>query len=371
MKKLYYILVVAVLVLFKNAAHAETVYIESKSGSVGSGWLFGSMKDGKCWIVTPAHVVKSKETDALEPFRYYDDTDVTGQSATPFRLASDKKPTSRADNDADDLVFARVRSGRADGSCTSRLGLRDHAYQYMLQKQKGFYIEYRFKTSSGTFGVTQFHRGVDAYGGAALDFKADQLSTSLLHQGLSGSTVLAEFDGKVQPVALVIKLDEKSYTIKALRFDVIKEKFDKGPLPDDLSLRRNAEDGYVDFDLVPASYLPMTDDSGPESLQENNGCWRAAAKGGERTVELVLAVRKPGTDASAIDIMQSAACGGKPVKFWIDQRATTESEWQYATSGITVESGNVSNRVNGAGMREYRIKFQADKPVHIAKIRMR
>ena len=372
MKKAYYILVIAALVLCMNTAYAETVYIESKSGSVGSGWLFGSIKDGKCWIVAPAHVVMSKETGALEPFKFYDGTDVTGQSATPFRLASGPKTNSRADKDADDLAFARVRSGKADGACTSRLGLPGHAYQYLLQKQNGFFIGYRFKTSSGTFGVNQIHRGVDAYGGAALDFTAaDQSSVALLRQGLSGSTVLAEYDGKVQPVALVIKLDQKNDTIRALRFDVIKEKFDKGPLPDDLSLRRNADDGYVDFDLVRASYLPISGDFGPESLQESNGCWRAAAKGGERTVELVLAVRKRETDASAIDIMQSAACGGGPVKFWIDQRATTESEWQYATSGITVKSGNVSNRVNGAGMREYRIKFQADKPVHIAKIRMR
>lgn len=372
MKKLYYMLIVAVLVLFNNAAYAETVYIESKNGSVGSGWLFGSIKDGRCWIVTPAHVITSKETGALEPFRFYDGSDVTGQSATPFRLASVQKPTSRADKDADDLAFARVRSGRADGACISRLGLPNHAYQYMLQKKNGFFIGYRFKTSSGTFSVNQTHRGVDAYGGAALDFTAaDQSSVSLLRQGLSGSTVLAEYDGKVQPVAMVIKLDQKSDTIKALRFDVIKEKFDKAPLPDDLSLRRNADDGYVDFDLVRASYLPIAGDSGPESLQESNGCWRARAKGGERTVELVLAVRKRGTDASAIDIMQSAACGGESVKFWIDQHSTAESEWQYATSGITMKSGNVSSRVNGAGMREYRIKFQADKPVHIAKIRMR
>ena len=372
MNRLLYVLTIIILMLICQISYAETVYIESKSGSLGSGWLFGSIKDGKCWIVTPAHVVTSKETGALEPFKYYDGSDVTGQSATPFRLAADQKPTTRADKEANDLAFARVRSGRPDGSCTSRLGLPSHAYQYMLQKQKGFYVGYRFKTSSGTFGVNQTHRGVDAYGGAALDFTAtDQLSTSLLRQGLSGSAVLAEFDGKVQPVALVTSLDQKNGIIKALRFDLIKEKFAKGPLPGDLPLRSNAQDGYIDFDIVRASYLPIEGDTGPESLQENNSCWRAAARGGERTVELVLAVRKREINASAIEIMQSDACGGTAVKFWIDQHTTGESEWQHVASGITENSGNVSIRVNGAGMREYRIKFQAAKPVHIAKLRMR
>ena len=372
MRNLLYVLVVVALVLIEPSSHAETVYIESKSGSVGSGWLFGSIKDGKCWIVTPAHVVTSKETGTLEPFFFFDGTGATGQSATPFRLASEQKGNSRADKQADDLAFARVRSGRADGSCASRLGLPGHAYQYMLQKQTGFYVGYRFKTSSGTFSVTQIHRGVDAYGGAALDFSAaDQSSASLLRQGLSGSTVLAEYDGKVQPVALVTELHQERGIIKALRFDFIKERFDNGPLPDDLSARRNAEDGYVDFDVVRASYLPITGDSGPTSLQENNGCWSGAARGGERTVELLLVVRKRGINVTAIEIDQSAACGGTPAKFWIDQRATAESEWQYAASGITVSSGKVSSRVNGAQMREYRIKFQADKPVRIAKIRMR
>lgn len=372
MNKLFYVLVAAVLFFGEPSAHAESVYIESKNGSVGCGWLFGSIKDGKCWIVTPAHVVASKETGELEPFKFYDGTDVTGQSAMPFRLASGQKATSRAEKEADDLVFARVRSGRADGTCASRLGLPGHAYQYMLQKQNGFFIAYRFKTSAGTFAVNQLHRGVDSYGGAALDFSAvDQSSAALLRQGLSGSTVLAEYNGKVQPVALVTDLRPDRGIITALRYDFIKARFDKGPLPEDISARRNAEDGYVDFDLVSASYLPVAGDSGPEDLQEGNGCWRAAAKGGERTVELLLAVRKRGTDVSAIEIMQSAACGGTPVKFWIDQRASADSEWQYAAAGMTVSSGNTSSRVNGAQMREYRIKFQAEKPVHIAKIRMR
>ncbi|MDY0259931.1 MAG: hypothetical protein RBR41_09740 [Desulfovibrio sp.] len=371
MKISLFVFILLIEVVCLPAAWAETVHIQARSGEVGHGWLFGSMIDGACWIVTPAHVVASPETGELEPFYFYDGTEATGQSAKPFRLVTGKAVTAKAEKEADDLAFARVQTGRTDGACTSRLGLQDYAYKNLLQRQSGFYIANMFKTSSGTFNVTLSRKGVDAYGGALLEFFSDDpRSEPFMHQGLSGATVMADFGNKIQPVAMVVSISADKKRITALRYDFIKKRFEKGPLPEDVSVRKDADDGDFDFKIIEAKYMPMPGDKGPDSLRGKNGCWKAAAKGGQRTVELIFAVKNSNATVSSIEVFQSNDCQTAPAKFWIDQRSPGAEEWQFVAAGSSTSEG-VKCTVNSKGVREFRLKFMADKPVGVARLRLR
>ncbi|MDD4702403.1 MAG: hypothetical protein PHI96_09300 [Desulfovibrio sp.] len=344
--------------------------IQSKSGVRGLGWLFGAHDKGKCWIVTPAHVIASPETGELEPFYFFDGNDNTGQSALPFRIQSKAEQANRVEREAEDLAFARILSGRADGTCLSRLGLPGYAYKSILQNQEGFSIVNMFKTSYSSFAVTLARRGVDIYGGALLEFSTnDPKASPLLRQGLSGATVMADTRDNMRPVALVLRIDADKKTITALKYDYIKNLFDKGQWPALAAIRHGAsEDDMLDFEIIRANYMPVPGDDGPDSLRSEAGCWKALAKGGQRTVELVFAVKGVHTKVEAVEVMMSDACGGVPVKFWLDQRPADNESWQHITGGTSSRDGSI-RRVGLSGMREYRLTFDASKPVHLSRVR--
>lgn len=357
-------------------AQAESVLIRTRAGGEGQGWLFGAHAGEKCWIAVPAHVVMSPETGALEPFYFFDNSGKTGESAMPFSAAPEAQQTT-ADREAQDLAFARVRLGRNDGACHSRLGLPGYAYQGILGKREGFAVASMLRTSAGTFGVTLERKSIDSHGGAVIEFAVEKTDAEkFLRKGLSGATVSATDGGKIQPVAMVLKIQEDQTTLRALRYDYIKTRFDTIKLPEEPEYRNSADDGTLAFTMMQASYLPLSGDKGVSSLKEESGCWKAAALGGQRTVELIIGVSGSISKVETLEVLQSEACSGTPVKLWIDQRSSSAGSWAYVTEGVSTPStsppgASTPIRINLSGPRELRLRFDASRPVAISSLRLR
>ncbi len=353
-------------------AHAESILIRTKSGVEGQGWLFGAHAGEKCWIAVPAHVVTSPETGSLTPFYFFDSRDNTGESAMPVAAVSDMQ-SSVVSREASDLAFARVLEGRSDGQCRSRLGLPLYTYQAILGKRDGFSVSSMHKTSFGTFDVTLDRKSVDSHGGATIDFVVEDVPTNkqFLRKGLSGATVATVENGKVQPVAMVIRVLEDDRTLRALRYDYIKDLFFSLRWPDDPAYRQGADDGSLDYKVVHAKYLPLAGDAGVDSLKSDAGCWKASAHGGQRMVELVIEVRDANARIETLHIHQSEQCNGQPVKYLLDQRSSSRDAWVHITSGISQYGDEASCRIALSGPRQFRIRMEATQPITLSGLRLR
>ena len=372
MHKKSIVFIIAFLMLFMgDTAQAESVLIRTKSGAEGQGWLFGAQAGEKCWIAAPVHVVTSPETGALEPFYFFDSSGNTGESSMPV-AAAPMTQDSAADREASDLAFARVRLGRSDGQCHSRLGLPLYAYQTILGKTDGFSIANIRKTSYGTVNVRLDRKSVDRLGGAVIDFGVDNAGAEkILHKGISGATITAYDRDRMQPIAMVLRVREDEQTLRALRYDYVKALFDKTRFPDDPVYRQSGDYGGIAYTIVQAKYLPLSGDSGVHSLTTDSGCWKAAALGGDRMVELVMEVRESMAKVDTIEVLQSVQCTGNPVKFWVDQRPSSSDAWTYVASCTSQNGINSPCRIALSGPREFRLRFEATQPVVLSGLRLR
>lgn len=362
----------SIMYLFFSDCHAlaEHIFIQLKNGSEGHGWLFGAYEGEQCWIAVPAHVVASPETGKLEPFIFFDSSGNSGESGIPVNV-SGTKHNSVAERESSDLAFARVLAGRSDGQCHSRLGLFSYAYQTMLTQTSGFTGFSMLKTSKGTFDVTLDRRSVDSLGGVVLEFKINGQQAKALRRGLSGTTIMSNYKGMMQPVAMALRVDENNGLLRCLRYDYIKKLFNNLKLADDISFDRKQSSGYIDYKIVQAKYKPSVGDSGLSSLKSESGCWRATAQDNQNLVELVIAVPKDAVQVKTLEINQNNSCYGDPVKYWVEYRNSSNEAWVYAAKGASKHGGTDQHYIGLSCPKEFRITFDASNPIVLSGIRLR
>jgi len=354
-------------------ARPEIVSIHSRSGEFGHGWLFGSagLSPGACWIAAPAHVVASPETKQPQAFTYTDRNGLSGESDTPLPGAPSSSATI-ADKEASDLSFARVSSGRKDGSCLSRLGVPTFVYQGLMTSSAALTATSLLKTSFGEFGVSIARGAVDALGGSVLDFRPIAAAdAAFLQKGLSGSTIVTYRSGDVVPFAMILRVDPERATMRGLRFDYIKQRFD--------AIERNAVGLKAEHALNGEStpyrilgFAANTDGGalGPSTLASQDRCWRATAQKGKARIELQIEVSDPSLRIATIELVQNQNCTSGPFAYFVEQRAKDGGEWVFAGK-CTSDLGSKPCRIGLQAPRQFRLRIDARNPVSIAGLVLR
>lgn len=336
---------------------AEPVRIQTPSGAVGMGWLFGAQQAGsetlQCWIVTPRHVINNQDTGEPQAFIFFRENGSQGQSEKPLVPAipadAAQKPANRYD-----LAFARVQWLKGSQRCNSRLGVVESAYSVILRDTQEYLLRQMYNTSSGQFAVRMLRKGVDEQGGTTLDFTSDDAKAkNVFLQGISGSTITASYDGKSEPVAMVQQYNGAQNTLRSLRYDYIRSAF--ATVQGQKALAQ--KDANTLFDLISADYTPdMPGDFGPGALAQGNACWKARSDKARKGAEVVIVVREKALIASIIPV-QSDQCKSEARPFWIDFRGDDSHEWSYLCSGKFGGNEEKPCRVNLQGPRQFRLRF--------------
>ncbi len=252
----------------------------------GHGYVFGSRRDGNCWLATPAHVLRSKEGglhgDVLR--------DARGRAGTASNPVQPDKSI--------DLAFARV-SGLG-GQCLDRLPARK------LDALLGAGSPARLNLIDGTGGGARAMplriRAVDG-GGQAIKFSVEPVASAMdphprIIQGYSGGLVdrqnAAALGHDSLPLGLVLtvctggaasKADLEAllnsdnpatdictggHYATALRFDAIRRLFE----------RVEAQKGAASSPSGQAPHPKLLNFAGqtlegtPQTLLTGDGCWR-------------------------------------------------------------------------------------------------
>ncbi|MCJ2164679.1 MULTISPECIES: hypothetical protein [unclassified Pseudodesulfovibrio] len=242
-------------------------------------------------------------------------------------------------------------------------------YQAAMLKAQGFLIVSMFQTSAGGLPLTLARHSVDSFGGAVIDFKpVGTLPGGAFRKGISGSPVVTEIHGQIIPVAMVLRINPDTGVLRTLRFDYIKEQFNRIKAKEEGSPIAQTTSEGIPYRIEYTSYAPIDGDLGASTLQQT-GCWGAMANEGKKTVELILSVNKPGM-IDSIEIQQSETCGSGPLHFWLDQRVNDKGNWEYVRAYEQKEKTNSSHRIGLAAPRQLRIRFDARNPVFIQGIRL-
>jgi len=353
-------------------AKAEIVSIHAKSGEVGHGWLFGSTgaAPGACWIAAPAHVVAAPETAELQAFTFTDRNGVNGESEVPLPGGPSSGQTL-ADREAADLSFARVANGRKDGSCLSRLGVPTYLYQNLMTSAAVLTATSLLKTSLGEFGVSITRGAVDALGGSVLDFRPVAAGdVTFLQKGLSGATVTTQRSGDLVPFAMILRVDPKQNTMRGLRFDYIRERFEAvereavGSHP----AGQNADRGTVYRILNFAVGAGGKD--GPSRLLSPGACWRASAPEGSERIELQIEIADPSLRIETLQLAQNEDCTSGPLTYFVEQRVSEASDWVFAGK-CRSDLENKPCRIGLQAPRQFRIRIDASRPIAVSGLQLR
>lgn len=278
------------LLLIPVSGHAEPVEIRADFGQRGQGWLFGSVRDGRCWIALPRHVLGPAEMADPGPFVFDDRRGRSGQSLAPIPVAAVPGAVAAAAGQVD-LAFAPVAPGaRAPGECQGRLGLAPRMYGIVLARSRDLDLETLQGGSTAMFQVEIIRASNDAAAGATVLLRARNPSDNrYLVGGLSGSVASLLHEGRTYPGAMVLKVDPRDARAIALRFDRIAAAFD-------------VVEAHVAGRATPA---PAADIAGTlsgllgqlepgaaplEQVTGTGGCWRIGLAPGQRRVDLMLLV---------------------------------------------------------------------------------
>lgn len=281
------------LALLPAQIRAETVFVDAGFGEVGNGWLFGSRNDQSCWVALPWHVVGTMEAQSAPPFFFIDQAGRIGEAAAPVRVTqSDLALAATGGND--DLAFARVTAGLRPGSCTSRLGLPGAGFALALATTERLQFSAMQERTRIGFPGELLRAVADAgRGGTFLVRPANEADRAFMQGGLSGATVLMEWEGRLHPAGMVLSvLDDQSAAV-VLRFDKMREAFEiieaevggQAPgAPEMMTAGAPAIAVIGARGIVGENSTPLT------ALVDRGGCWRAAPPEGERSVEILLSV---------------------------------------------------------------------------------
>ncbi|NEK17160.1 hypothetical protein [Rhizobium leguminosarum] len=313
----------------------------------------------------------SPETRELQAFTYSDRNGVNGESETPLPGAP-SSDASVAGKEAADLSFARVKNGRKDGSCLSRLGVPTFIYQNLMTSTAILTATSLLKTSFGEFDVSIARGAVDALGGSVLDFRPVVATDSkFLQKGLSGATIVTHRSGDVVPFAMVLRVDPEQNTMRGLRFDYVRERFDAvepdavGDRSEEISDRAGAT-----YKILSFSANADGGSAGPSSLQSHDRCWRASPQEGKNQVELQIEVVDPLVRLETLELAQTKDCTSGPFTFFVEQRAKEETEWVFVGK-CKSDLQREPCRIGLQAPRQFRLRIDARGPIAVSDLSLR
>jgi len=323
------VLAAILLALLPAPIRAETVFVAAGFGEVGNGWLFGSRSDQSCWVALPWHVVATMEAQSAPPFFFTDQEGRIGEAAAPVRVTqSDLALAATGGND--DLAFARVTAGLRPGSCTSRLGLPGAGFALALATTERLQFSAMQERTRIGFPGELLRAVADAgRGGTFLVRPANDADRPFMQGGLSGATVLMEWEGRLHPAGMVLSvLDDQSAAV-VLRFDKLREAFEiieagmGGHAPD----APDAATAEAPVIAVIGARGVVGENSAPlTAIVDKGGCWRAGPPEGERSVEILLSVTGLAGDAGhSLTLVVDPACG--PAESYVVELLDESDGW--------------------------------------------
>ncbi len=319
------VLAAILLALLPAKILAETVFVAAGFGEVGNGWLFGSRSDQSCWIALPWHVVATMEAQSAPPFFFTDQEGRIGEAAAPVRVTqSDLALAATGGND--DLAFARVTAGLRPGSCNSRLGLPGAGFALALATTDRLQFSAMQERTRIGFPGELLRAVADAgRGGTFLVRPENEADRAFMQGGLSGATVLMEWEGRLHPAGMVLSvLDDQSAAV-VLRFDKLREAFEI--LEADAAGRTDSApdapaDGAPAIAIIGVRGVVGENSTPLTALVDKSGCWRAAPPAGERSVEIVLSVTGLAEGVGhSLRLVADPACG-PPESYVVELRDT-------------------------------------------------
>lgn len=342
-----------------GAAGAEPVQIRAAFGETGQGWLFGSPRDGRCWLALPLHVVAA---GGAQPsgFAFDDIQGRSAQSAPPIAVASVPGAVEAAAG-ATDLAFAPVTSGgRRQGDCNSRLGLSPGLYALVLPRIASLQLRAVQGATTASFPVEMARSLNGGDQGALLLLRPrDERDLRYLKGGLSGGVAVFDYEGQVLPGAMILQVAPDSDTLRALRFDRIAAAFAlveaaaKGGAP-----AKPAAAGAVAHRIE--SVLGRLEADAPPLAQltaPQGGCWRIGLAPGARRVEIVLSIPE-GQRVEALRASVPPDCGGTSAA-QLDMRRQGRGWSTLSTSCPVSADGTAACRVGRNGPLELRLSLPA------------
>lgn len=364
---------VAALVFATMPAHAERVMVQGVTGERGLAWLFGSTGQGKgqCWLAVPAHVIVD-HSGTLRPFTFADKRMRGGESADPVGVAAVEGAQAAAGG-VDDLAFARVAAGPADGTCLSRLGLPDYAYDAALDSAPRLTVESFVETSFASFDVVATRAARNENGGALMNLRPvdPKEGEDYLKAGLSGSVATLARDSGVVPFAMILRVDAVGGFARALRFDLIRNAFALVEA-DVLSKSRGAraeEDG-VPYEI--RGFEGTSQEGGPAGLGNGGACWRVAPLGGKRQVTVSVELADKGDVLHGLTLVAAPGCGAAGGKIYVDQRRNDDASWSVASDCEVAGALDKTPycRFELDGPRQLRLRIVAVTPIGLTQLRL-
>ncbi|MDZ4066644.1 MAG: hypothetical protein U1E06_07285 [Tabrizicola sp.] len=347
------LLMAVVLCLTTTTARGETVFVSAAYREVGNGWLFGSRSDGSCWIVLPWHVVSDKTTGTGTPFAFRDQSGRNGESDVPIHVSSVPGALEAA-GDVEDLAFARVTAGRTSGDCTSRLGLPAEAYVDALNKSADLGVTYMQEASIVTFGVERYRSLTDDARGSLFLVRPLKLDDrAFLQGGLSGATVLLDWESNALPAAMVLEVPKGEEHARVVRFDRIRAAFEVIETSRQKVAQTEPEavsDG-ISFEIS-SLLATATPESAMLSSIPPGGCWQAAAPAGQRLIEFVLQI-KAEVRVSELHLRADRSCGPATS---LTIEVNKGMGWTTLNSGCPVNENPSLCRVGATGPLELRFR---------------
>jgi len=313
------------LVSQANSAYAERVSVVSAYGSQGQGWLFGATGSSQiveCWIAVPEHVVNSESGEPVAAFRFADAKGYSGETDTPVTLV-DIDGALDVLGKGVDLAFAKVKGPRSSG-CLSRLGLPEMVYQSLLRRAPRIEFFDMLETSFGIFSLDVRKVQVDALGGGLVVLGTADQSVVNAHfsQGLSGSIGTVKWQQAQYPFVMVSRINASSSEVIAVRFDVIRQIFDK--IDTGATSTSPSSSHYA---ILGVRVDPGARPSSIDHLLATEKCWRVSPPAGERHIELLIEAKAEMKALRGIALNHSASCGGEQVSFSVDQRTNSDNNW--------------------------------------------
>lgn len=364
---------IATLILATMPTHAERVMVQGVTGEHGHAWLFGSAGQGKgqCWLAVPAHVIVD-HTGTLQPFTFADKRMRAGQSAGPISVVAVEGAQAAAGG-VDDLAFARVAVGPADGSCLSRLGLPEYAYDAALDSAPRLTVESFVETSFVSFDmlVTRAVRNDSGGGLMNLEPVDPKEGEDYLKAGLSGSVATLARDSGVVPFAMILRVDAKGGFARALRFDLIRNAFSLVEA-DVLSKSRSAraEDGGVPYEI--RGFEGTSQEGGPAGLGDSATCWHVAPLGGKQQVTVSVELADKGDVLRGLTMVAAPGCGEAGGKIYVDQRRNDDALWSVARDCEVAAALDTTPqcRFELDGPRQLRLRIVATAPIGLTQLRL-
>lgn len=318
------VLLMLLLAGLPGAGRAEAVFVDAGFGEVGNAWLFGSRRDQTCWLALPWHVLAPMGVDDAAPFFFKDQSGQIGEAGAPIRVTRSQQALL-ATNGNDDLAFARVTAGVPQGACNSRLGLPSGGFSVALQSTPRLALYAMQETTVVTF-ETRLSR-MSADGGRGSTFLVEPTEAEdrrFLQGGLSGGTVLMDWQGSLHPAGMVLSVLEGQRAAVVLRFDRLREAFEaiESQQATDAPASDQSQGGEPrgSIAVVGVRGVVAADSTPLSGIVAQGGCWRAGPPDGERAVEIVLAVTGlTASEARSLHLVVDPACGA-PSTYVVEAR---------------------------------------------------